>query len=99
MLLWYWVYSDQPRLIFTRQELEPRAQVLGCFDEAAKLGMRGGQAVSGMWLIDEVPEQDDVLRIYGTVPTGIRVSHEAYLARLKATDETTVEPDLSLIHI
>jgi hypothetical protein len=39
-----------------------------------------------MWLIDDATERDDVVRIYGMVPPGIRGQYEAYLARTTAKD-------------
>jgi len=39
-----------------------------------------------MWLIDDAPEQTDVIRIFGSVPADIRTRHEAYLARTTATN-------------
>ncbi len=59
MLLWYWVYENNPQEIFHREERSPPASVIARFDEAARLGMRDGSAVRGMWLSDEVPDQDD----------------------------------------
>jgi hypothetical protein len=84
MLLWYWTYKDQQQEIFHRAERSPPASVVERFNEAAKLGMRDGRAVNGMWLI--TAEQDHVIRIYGAVPPLIRASHVAHRTREGAKD-------------
>jgi hypothetical protein len=86
MLVWYAIYKNTPQEETHTGERVPRGAVLKRFDDAAKLGMHNGRAVSGMWLIDEATEQDNVIRIYGAVPLGIRTQLEAYLARTAATN-------------
>jgi hypothetical protein len=82
MLLWCAVYKDKPpEDAYVTEERAPRGAVLKRFDDAARLGMHNGRAVSGMWLIDEASEQEDVVRVFGSVPGHIRVRHEAYVAR------------------
>ena len=84
MLIWYWIYKDKPQEIFHSDERSLRAFVIARFDEAVELGIRHGRIVSGMWLIDEATEKDNVIRIYGAVPPGIRSSHSVYLAEQEA---------------
>jgi hypothetical protein len=86
MLLWYAIYKNTPQEETHTEERAPRGAVLKRFDDAARLGMHNGHAVSGMWLIDEATEQDDVIRIYGAVPIEIRTRYETYLARTTATN-------------
>jgi hypothetical protein len=86
MLLWYASYKDKPQILQHTEERVPRAAVLKHFDDAANLlGMYDGRAVTGMWLMNEATEQEDVIRISGAVPE-IRTRHEVYLARTTATN-------------
>ena len=86
MLLWCSVYKHRPQDAHCTEEQAPGAAVLRRFDDAAKLGMHDGHAVHGMWIIDQASEHGDVIRCHGESPLAIKVLHEAYLARITATN-------------
>jgi hypothetical protein len=73
MLKWCAIYQDDPQKEVCIEEPAPRDAVLKRFG----LGMHGGRAVVGMWLIDGATEQDDVIAIYGHVPVPIQIRYAA----------------------
>jgi hypothetical protein len=83
VLLWCAVFKDKPQEASCTEERTPRSIVLQRFEHAMALGMHGGRAVIGMWLLDSSTQQGDVIKIHGLAPEPIRARHEAYVRETK----------------
>lgn len=79
MLSWFAIYTEKPQSEALVEKSDSRQSLLERFDLAANEGKIERSPVRGMWLIDHITEQEDVIRVWKSVPGRIVIRRHAYL--------------------
>ncbi len=81
MIKWYAIFEDDPQREVLVEEVEEgklRADALKRFEDARKANELYGRETRGMWMIDDMTEQADVIKRHGRIPGNI---HDRFVER------------------
>jgi len=87
MLKWIAVCEGGRRNPITTEKSNLESSALKEFDHAKAAGTLNGRRIIGMWMIDDVTEEANVIRICGSVPREIIQRHKLYQERTRGRRE------------